>query len=164
MRKDLTDQNYEELFEGFLLKAKNMYEEKKIPYLANLFSVAPFTNTPLVNINQSLIFAEQLSYRQLILLALIYENSWTHHMELSKNCFQDEQIKSVDELSEGIYYDIYHMVSLGLVGQESVSSENLMILNAVGFVVPDSLTLLIREDYSFMGCSCLRLLWMNLKK
>ena len=72
-KQELDRRKVSELYEGVLLKAKSTYEEKKLPYIANLFAIAPFTNTPIENINQSLITAEQLSYRQLCLLGILDE-------------------------------------------------------------------------------------------
>lgn len=82
-RKDLSKERYIELTEGTLLKAKDSYEEKKLPLIANLLATTPFTNTPIENMNQTLIYAEQLSYRQLCEIEVIGQNEWEGKHNLS---------------------------------------------------------------------------------
>ena len=65
----------EEIFEGILLKAKSEYQEKKLPYLSNIFVNASFDSTiSAANVNQVLNTADRLTYRQLCLISLVGKN------------------------------------------------------------------------------------------
>lgn len=62
----------EEILEGTLLAAQRENEEKKLPYLANLYANINFTeavNRPMAN--QLLKFASDITYRQLVILSVI---------------------------------------------------------------------------------------------
>ncbi len=107
-----------ELFEGTLLAAKDSYEDRKIPLLANLFAAAPFTNTPIDNMVQTLIYAEQLSYRELCVLAIIGKNHWgTNPLGLNKKPLSTQGRKVIDEKTNGAYQDLNHLIVLGIVAQ-----------------------------------------------
>lgn len=125
-----------ELFEGVLLKAKSTYEEKKLPYIANLFAVAPFTNTPIENLNQSLITAENLSYRQLCLLEII-DRSQFEDLGLSTKPLREEVPKINDEVYSGVYQDIVGLILAGLVGQNANNPIG-NFSSYAGYVVPSS--------------------------
>lgn len=140
LRKDFNKAKSSELFEGALLKAKNTYETKKLPLIANLFAKAPFTNTPLENMNQTLIHAEQLSYRQLCILSIIGENEFDKKLGLSDKPYMHESdTKKYDEMSEGIYQDILSMIQLGILYQPAGRAEGGMYINFSGYVVPNNL-------------------------
>ena len=63
----------EELFEGALLKCKNEHEEKKTPYLANIFANSSFQESIDPNTaNFALQKGQELTYQQICLLALIH--------------------------------------------------------------------------------------------
>jgi len=62
--------NMRRVLEGSVHAARNSYAEKKVPLIANLIATAPFTNTPLENLINTLQLAESLSYRQLSILSL----------------------------------------------------------------------------------------------
>jgi hypothetical protein len=139
-KKDFDFQKASELFEGVLLKAKSTYEEKKLPYIANLFAVAPFTNTPIENINQSLITAEQLSYRQLCLLEIINKTQFSN-LSLSDKPLRDEVPKINDEKFSGVYQDLVGLILLGLIGQTPMSNYIGSFNNYAGFIIPAELFL-----------------------
>ncbi len=142
MRKDLDKKQFQELTEGLLLKAKDMYEEKKIPLVANLLAATPFTNTPLVNMNQTLIYAEQLSYRQLCLIAII-GNGWGEKIGLTnKPLSKQDKSKHYDEIVEGVYSDLNHLVVLGLVGQVFTKGAGPAIASGMYQIAPAYLDLL----------------------
>lgn len=62
----------DELFEGVLLKVQNEHQEKKIRFFGNLFANVLFApDVPITVANYLLLTSEELSYRQLCLLALI---------------------------------------------------------------------------------------------
>lgn len=131
-----------ELFEGTLLAAKDSYEEKKLPFIAQLFATAPFTNTPIENIVQSLITAEQLSYRQLCVLSVIGMNQWENALGLATKPFLSDKAKVADEKIEGIYQDINHLLVLGIIGQILEKGSGPAIASGVGFIAPSELILL----------------------
>lgn len=150
-RKDFDRQKAGELFEGVLLKAKDMYEAKKLPFIANLFARAPFTNTPIENMNQTLIHAEQLSYRQLCVLSIIGLNEWDKKLSLSDKPFMHEKKKMYEEKAEGIYQDILSMIQLGLIGQITPNTKAVQYINTVGYIVPKELVLFYPGRLLFNG-------------
>lgn len=142
-RKDLNKERYIELTEGTLLKAKDSYEEKKLPLIANLLAAAPFTNTPVENMNQTLIYAEQLSYRQLCEIAVVGQNEWAGELKLSnKPLAQVENKKRYDELITGIYAEVNHLLVLGLIGQELSKGSGPATPSGMFMFAPASLKLL----------------------
>jgi hypothetical protein len=142
LRKDLDHTKASELFEGVLLNAKNTYEAKKLPLIASLFATAPFTNTPIENLNQTLIFAEQLSYRQLCLLSIIGENMIDNKHELSDQPYMHMISKGYNECIEGIYQDILSLLYLGVIYQPAkLNMKTGMYINFAGYIVPNNLIL-----------------------
>lgn len=139
------DEKVKELFEGTLLKAKEAYEIKKIPLLANLFANAPFSNTPLENLNQALIFAEQLSYQQLCILSLLENSQFGKELGLSKEPFSREYKSKSDERTVGIYQDIAYMMQIGIIGQREPGASHLRAVlgGTLGNIVPNHLVLLM---------------------
>lgn len=136
-RTDIDREKYEELFEGTLLKARESYEEKKIPLLGNLFATAPFTSSPIENINQTLITAEQLSYRQLCILSVIGQNEMSRgSLNLSKEAIRDDNQKVFNEKVEGIYYDIYSLILMGLMVQMRGEGDEMKALFSEGDITP----------------------------
>jgi hypothetical protein len=118
-RKDLNKERYIELTEGTLLKAKDSYQEKKLPLIANLLATAPFTHTPIENMNQTLIYAEQLSYRQLCELAVIGRNEWGNALKLSDEpLFRKNAKHRINEEVQGVYSEINHLLVIGIIEQE----------------------------------------------
>lgn len=61
----------DEILEGVLLKCKNEFREKKLRYLCNIAANAPFSNASAEMLNNVIIIAEALTYRQLCLFALL---------------------------------------------------------------------------------------------
>jgi len=151
------DPKAKELFEGMLLSAKNSYEEKKIPFLANLFATAPFTNTPLKNIVQTLITAEQLSYRELCVIAVIGKCEWDKPSKLSKQSLYSVKEKSslLDEKTQGIYEDVNHLLILGvlgqILGQENEKNPLAAMAGGRDLITPASLVLLYPGKLLFNG-------------
>lgn len=136
LRKDVSVEDLAPLVEGTLLSARNAYEEKKVPLLANLVAKAPFTNTPIDNLNQTLLQAERMSYRQLCLLAIIESNSWKGEWDLSAKPFKDEEQKHFKEIAEGIYSDLNLMIADGTIAMTSEGRKSIMMSAGVGFIVP----------------------------
>lgn len=142
-----------ELFEGTLLAAKEEYEEKKIPLLANLFARAPFTNTPLDNIVQSLILAEQLSYRQLCVVSVIGRNQWDNSFNFSTKPLPYSLTGrgTPDEKTQGIYEDVNYLLVLGLIGQVFNKGARPAVASGTHFIAPANLTLLYPGLLLFNG-------------
>lgn len=136
LRKDISYEKLTTLIEGTLLSARSSYEEKKVPLLANLVAVAPFTNTPIDNLNQTLNQAERMTYRQLCLLAIVERNHWKGELELSSRPFYQEESKKNHELSEGVYQDLNLMIVDGTLGMTSDDGKSIMMSSGVGYVVP----------------------------
>ena len=62
----------EEILEGVLRKAQSEYEERKLPYLARLWSNACLNkNLDSAELNYLLKLSEQLTYRQLVIIAIV---------------------------------------------------------------------------------------------
>lgn len=142
VRKDLDKQRFQELTEGVLLKAKDAYEEKKIPLIANLLAATPFTNTPIDNMNQTLIYAEQLSYKQLCLLSIV-GSGWGKELGLSdKPLIKQSKTNLFNENVEGVYADLNHLLVLGLIGQVFSKEAGPAIPSGMYMISPSSLELL----------------------
>lgn len=142
-----------ELFEGTLLAAKDEYEYKKIPLLANLFAKAPFTNTPIDNNIQTLILAEQLSYRQLCVISVIGQNQWGNSFRLSTRPlpFSLTGRGSPNEKTQGIYEDVNYLLVLGIIGQVFHKGERPAIASGTHFIAPANLILLYPGRLLFNG-------------
>lgn len=71
--KDINDRSTaEEILEGVLLTSQKEYEERKLVYLANLYSNIAFDKTITRQIaNQLIKIAAELTYRQLVILKVI---------------------------------------------------------------------------------------------
>lgn len=136
LRNDIDRERLKELTEGTLLKAKDTYEEKKLPFIANLLANAAFTNTPVSNLNQTLIYAEQLSFRQLTIVSVIGRNI-NNEFNLSKDPLMSKDKKlQIDENSMGVYSDINHLMALGILGQELSAGAGPAIPSGVLLISP----------------------------
>ena len=61
----------DEILEGVLLRCKNEFREKKLRFLCNIAANAPFSNTSAETLNNVIVIAEALTYRQLCVFALL---------------------------------------------------------------------------------------------
>jgi hypothetical protein len=151
VRKDI-DERFIELTEGTLLKAKDSYEEKKLPLLANLLANSAFTNTPIENLNQTLIYAEQLSYRQLVEISVIGINHWDGSLNLSGSTLsQIKPLTVFDEKILGVYSEISHLMSLGIIGQFLTHDSGPAIPSGIGMISPAELHLLYPGDLLYQS-------------
>lgn len=133
-----------ELFEGFLLKARGMYEEKKLPLLANLCARSFFTNTPLENILRSLSITDRLSYRQLVILSLFNPfriDPTTNTSDLTKYPLRSLQNQIGDEYSLGVVLDLWDLVQQGLLTQTASDHVTLEAVLVPGDIIPGRLEL-----------------------
>ena len=115
-RTDVDPEEAKSLVEGILLQARNSYEEKKVPLLANLLATAPFPGTPVANLIAPLALIERLSYRQICLLALIPGYDPNDYPPLTDGTLGDVQAAHpVGEFAEGVLADLTELIRLGLV-------------------------------------------------
>jgi hypothetical protein len=115
-REDIDPQDAESLVEAVLLRARQTYEVKKLPLLANLLATAPFTGTPIVNMLTTLSLVERLSYRQLCIISMIPGYDPHHLTPLSKATVGELFAKHrVGEVAEGILADLMDLIRQGLV-------------------------------------------------
>ncbi len=132
----------EELFEGILLKCKNEFEEKKIAYISNIYQNVAFDNTinPF-NANQILYAAQQMTYRQISILALIGVNI-NNHLTLRDQDYRDDYDNVSTDL-EFILQDFVYLEKQGLI----VRGDHTAIIDASD-VVPGKMKLsLIGYDF-----------------
>ena len=151
LRKDLDEARLQELTEGTLLKAKDTYEEKKLPFIANLLANAPFTHTPVTDLNQTLIYAEQLSYRQLVIISVIGRNVNNGlHLSLDPLKLKDKKMQ-LEERVQGIYSDINHLLAIGILGQEMAPGAGPAISSGMFLISPSQVILLYSGRLIFSG-------------
>ncbi len=65
--------------------------------------------------NQVLITTEQLSYRQLCIIAILGPQQWGEGKLLSNKILYDEKHKISDEHFRGVYEDVMILINMGLV-------------------------------------------------
>jgi hypothetical protein len=108
-----------EVVEGSLLAARDAFEQRKLPLIANLLATAPFTGTPIANLVSTLSLIERLTYRQLCLLALIpgYLPSDSDVVEDSRRLFATrEGTRSAHgEWLEGIAAELTSLEQQGVI-------------------------------------------------
>ena len=99
----------EEVGEHVLLKCQREPEEKKLPYMANLFAAFAFRpDIDAQTAHHMIRIAEQMTYRQLCLIHLVSEKD---KYKLRNTVFQDDDGYSVDLYS--ILLDIQSLVEQG---------------------------------------------------
>lgn len=132
-----TDEDLKLLLEGSLLAAKDSYEDKKIPLLANLISNAPFTNTPIENLVEVLNLTESYSYRKLCILSVVGKN-----LSLSSLSFGEKyKRKRATETISGVYFDVFSLIRGGTLVQLENDNKHLKSLDFVAGIVTDRLKL-----------------------
>lgn len=102
------------LLEGILIKARDEYEEKKRRYYPNLCANMCFAeHLPYERLNTVLKLFEQLTYRQLQILAYINQRgkittkNWESHLKVIETAY-----KYFD-----IYYEVFNLYSINLLRQ-----------------------------------------------
>lgn len=130
----------EEIFEGMLLSAKNEHEEKKIKYLANIFSNTVFMNITVGEANHLLKIANDLTFRQLCVLSLVIQKESISQISLGKRYLpehQEEHLLSKNQifLREEVM-DLYHK---GLIYVE-FKNDSLALLDCYN-IIPDNMRL-----------------------
>ena len=152
----------EEIFEGVLLKSKNEHEEKKVRIFGNIFANISFTpGLGGGEANHILQIAENLTYRQMCLLALFHRKEEIIDLHLAESLSSSQSFETISTLQE-----IYQLYNFGLLAspipQESgssgysdasISSENYLALLNWENVNPSQieLTPLAKRYYVVMG-------------
>lgn len=152
-----------EIFEGVLLKCKNAHEEKKIPYIANIFSNTAFSSDISSDeANYLLRLAESITFRQMCFLS-IFERKTEIGIELPDRDLDAESKAMLQDL--GALQEILLLVRDGLVHLpfENKTSESMagaivvadseLLISNLEEVIPNrmKLTELGRRCYEILG-------------
>lgn len=106
----------DEILEGTLLSAQKEYEEKKIPFMANLFANIAFNpNIDKGNANHLIKLANTLSYRQLCLINIFTNKS---NFPLRSTDYTANPTVLIPVIS--ILHEIFELYTVGLINCESV--------------------------------------------
>lgn len=115
----------EEIFEGVLIKAKNEHEERKVRLLGNIFANAAFMPKVSVGeVNHILKMFDDLTYRQLCALALIFRKKplGIELEDIDYAEFGNEKYLSfLSPTSISLRVEIYQMYQLGLVNMNDTA-------------------------------------------
>jgi hypothetical protein len=116
----------DEIFEGTLLKSKNEHQEKKIRFIANIFSNTTFhSEINSSEANHILQVAENMTYRQMCLLALFERKAEINDIRLAtKDATKDDDEDSSIIKDISLLQEIFQLYNLGLVAQLLVESKN----------------------------------------
>lgn len=102
----------EDLLEGVFLASRNAYEERKVKLLANFYANVVFEPAiDAAHANHVLTLANNLTYRQLVLIGIIGAQIGTDRVR--QGDFRDQ--KSLTQLQVGVLFEIYQLVTLDLV-------------------------------------------------
>lgn len=137
LSENKTEDDLKLLLEGSLLAARDSYEDKKIPLLANLISNAPFTNTPTENLVEALKLTESYSYRKLCIISVVGKN-----LSLSTLPFKEKyKRKHATETILGVYFDVLSLIREGIFVQIEDDSKHLKPVDYIADIVIDRLKL-----------------------
>lgn len=129
---DMDRSTAEEIFEGILFAAQRESEEKKIKYFAKLYANIAFDSAisrPIAN--QLIKIAEQLTYRQIVILHVI----GTHQMVPEAYAFKNTMYKSVSGLvNVTIASEVFELYRMSLLSSKDA------ILDCAG-INPSALTI-----------------------
>lgn len=115
--------NADEIFEGVLLKCKQEHEEKKIPFISNIFVNTAFSQDFSVSeANFLLSISENITYRKMCILSIFERNSFTEKIKLKNNPYHNITIPFE---TASILQEIYELVNMGLLN----STYSLFIAN-----------------------------------
>ena len=134
-----------EILEGVLLASQRENEEKKLTYLANLYTNINFDETvsrPMAN--QLIKIASTVSFRQLIILSIIGKNQFgTLGVSLRDNAFRG-YIKRNDMSIAAEIFDLYRMsliVSSSPIYDASSFTPSHLVMNGMGELIYDLMEL-----------------------
>jgi len=89
----------DEIFEGVLLACRDVFEEKKLPYTANIFVNAAFQEVDPQIVHFALKVSDRLAYRDLCVAALIGRK---HQLTFNTDLLQNESHMSADQVASRV--------------------------------------------------------------
>jgi len=108
-----------ELLEGVLLTAADAWEQRKVPYIGRLFAEVSFdSSVNLPDANYLLRLADQLTYRQLQLLAFWHRIDSLDLSETINFMVDDGTPHRLHRATDALQAEMEDLRSLGLVGAE----------------------------------------------
>jgi hypothetical protein len=108
-----------ELLEGVLLTAADAWEQRKVPYIGRLFAGVAFEPTVhLPDANYLLRLADQLTYRQLLLLAVWHRMDGLDLSEKVALILDDATPARLNKATDALQAEMEDLSTLGLVGVE----------------------------------------------
>ena len=131
----------EELFEGVLQKSKNEHEEKKIKMLGNFFASIAFSpDVSVGEANHLLRVAENLTYRQMCVLAILSAKSRLPDIRFRTTYYESVVgLLTYDNVS--LLQEVFDMYTYGLLAQRNEERTGYIILNQWANLAPDLLQL-----------------------
>lgn len=139
----------EEIFEGVLHKSKNEHEEKKVRIFASIFANIAFTSGLRVGeANHILQIADNLTYRQMCLLALFHRKEEIRDLQFAESPSSSKSFETISILQE-----IYQLYNFGLLACTIPDSPDYLYLMGWEDVKPNQieLTPLAKRYYLVMG-------------
>ncbi len=109
-----------EILEGVLLKCQREHEQRKVQFIANIWANAAFDTVSLEFLNRLIRIAEQLTYRQLVIIALLKTQSnegpgGTRELRVSKTSIE----------KQALIQDLVDLQSVGILVAESPAAPTL---------------------------------------
>src|SRR5207249_275051 len=105
-----------EILEGVLIKARDAYEEKKLPLLASLYaSIAFHEEISPAHANHLIELGSQLTYRQLCVLAVAQDEGQRARLRQGDYRADDAAIAQLGIDGQGLLTEIYDLYQRGVV-------------------------------------------------
>ena len=108
----------EEIFEGTLIKSKNQYQEKKIPYISNIFANSVFSEKiKSEDINQILDTTEKFTYRKICVIKFCKDN-----IDIGFSSIRDSDYRDNYDLDQSfelplLLQDFMDLYNLGIISR-----------------------------------------------
>jgi hypothetical protein len=113
----------EEILEGVLLKARDSYQEKKLPLLANLYtSIAFLEEISPSQANHLVVLASRLTYRQLVAMAVALDEATKPQLRQSDYRGDAAAIKRLGMDGQALITEIYDLYQQGLISDATGSA------------------------------------------
>lgn len=106
----------DQVFEGVLLKARDAYEEKKLPYLGNLYAAIGFrSDVSPEYANYLVTLAGELTYNQYVILCIAAANPQSQLLR-ERDFRGDEQARAnLDNNAVGLITEAFNLYQRGLI-------------------------------------------------
>lgn len=109
----------EEVLEGVLIKARDSYEEKKVPLLGILYATIAFQEAiSSAHANHLLELASRLTYRQLVVLAIALDESGRARLRQSDYRNDQEALERLGVDGRSLITETYGLYQQGLLSDE----------------------------------------------